>query len=712
MTTRRPVAITGLSFVACLGSAAAGQSIRYVDDDASTNGDGLTWETAYNDLQDALTEAGSNGLITEIRVAGGIYRPDCTPTPCIGANGDREATFQLVEGVAVQGGYRGCPGGDCAGGDPDERDLDLYETILSGDLNSDDGPNVTSNGENSYHVVTSSYLSETTVLNGLTVSAGTADGEDYIATLGAGLLHEHANLTLVWVCFRDNEAKYGGGLWGHSGELTFVDCTFINNHATDEHGAGGGVGSSGGSLSFERCTFLNNSAGGGEPGYQGGGGVHIYSGEMSLLQCVFVGNTARSGGAITNSWHSTATLTDCWFSQNQVSGSDTYGGAIESGLSSLSIYGCTFLSNSAGAHGGAVRSRSGDATLVDCEFVNNTSAISGGAVSSSAGDLIVDRCTFTDNTGLAHGGGGGALYHGGTSGSVTDCTFEDNEGGRGGALNSGAGLTIRRCTFNGNTASWLGGGALGSGTFIDCEFAHNSGGTWGGGLACGSGGSVRRCTFFGNQASAGGGVSFHGNCALRACTLTANRADLYGGGVFNFGDDASTVKNCVIRDNWSGERGGGAYSSGDGSLALSGCTLVGNSTEGQGGGVHNRHIVTLSNCVLWANSDETGTAEPAQLHGVPSVDFCCVQGWTGDLGGVGNMGANPLFGRDGMHLRTRSPCRNAGDPSFVPDTGETDIDGQPRVLDGRVDMGADEVALEFETPEAGEPVEGGDPLPS
>jgi hypothetical protein len=43
-----------------------------------------------------------------------------------------------------------------------------------------------------------------------------------------------------------------------------------------------------------------------------------------------------------------------------------------------------------------------------------------------------------------------------------------------------------------------------------------------------------------------------------------------------------------------------------------------------------------------------------------------------------------------FHLLQESPCINAGDPNFVPEPNETDIDGEPRVMLGRVDMGADE----------------------
>jgi hypothetical protein len=77
------------------------------------------------------------------------------------------------------------------------------------------------------------------------------------------------------------------------------------------------------------------------------------------------------------------------------------------------------------------------------------------------------------------------------------------------------------------------------------------------------------------------------------------------------------------------------------------------------------------------------------------------------LGGTGNIGQNPLFVRDpndggdgwgagdndnfgDLHILPDSPCMNTGDPSFVAGPDELDMDGEPRIVAGRVDMGADE----------------------
>ncbi len=98
---------------------------------------------------------------------------------------------------------------------------------------------------------------------------------------------------------------------------------------------------------------------------------------------------------------------------------------------------------------------------------------------------------------------------------------------------------------------------------------------------------------------------------------------------------------------------------------------------------------------MWGNTASNGPQIYLSWSSI-TVSYSDVQGgWNG----TGNINANPLFvnptGGD-YHLSSGSPCIDAGDPNFVPSPGETDIDGQPRVMDGngdgvaRVDMGADE----------------------
>ena len=84
-------------------ATARAQTIWYVDDDAPSSGNGASWNGAFKYLQDALAAAVSGD---EIRVAGGIYKPDQDEAGSVTA-GDRGATFQLVTDVVLYGSYAG-----------------------------------------------------------------------------------------------------------------------------------------------------------------------------------------------------------------------------------------------------------------------------------------------------------------------------------------------------------------------------------------------------------------------------------------------------------------------------------------------------------------------------------------------------------------------------------------------------------------------------
>ena len=149
---------------------------------------------------------------------------------------------------------------------------------------------------------------------------------------------------------------------------------------------------------------------------------------------------------------------------------------------------------------------------------------------------------------------------------------------------------------------------------------------------------------------------------------------------------------------------------------LTNCTFIANSTRKNIGGFFSRgeNSSTLSNCILWSNTDRDSSLESAQIYCEGAViNNCCVQGWTGKLGGTGNFGDAPLFidfdgpdnvigtDDDNLRLRPGSPCINAGNNVAVPadtldidddvDTDEPipfDIEGKPRILNGTVDLGA------------------------
>ena len=136
-------ALPTMALAVCLsGQVALAGSVLFVDDDAAAGGDGAGWPTAYRFLQDALDAAADPG-ITEIRVAQGTYLPDRNDADPNGT-GDHTATFQLINGVTILGGFAGL-----GAPDPDARDVDGFPTVLSGDLAGDDGPEFTNREDNS-----------------------------------------------------------------------------------------------------------------------------------------------------------------------------------------------------------------------------------------------------------------------------------------------------------------------------------------------------------------------------------------------------------------------------------------------------------------------------------------------------------------------------------------------------------------------------------
>ena len=324
MRVRASVAATVVFACSILTISAQGQTTWYVDDDARVGGNGFGWETAYRYLQDTLAVAVSGD---DIRVAAGTYKPDRDEANLV-TRGNRFATFHLSNGVSLYGGYRGCPDGDCSSGDPDERDIELYESIFSGDLAGDDGPEFSNNDENSYNVVYGSHTDSTAYLDGFTITGGNADGyysagaprlQDGVLRRGrdleardSGRLGGLSDDGTDGERISPNRRRYGGGMFNNSGSPTLANCTFIGNAAR----GGGGLFNSGSSPILTGCTFSNNAAG-------RGGGVRNESDSAPVFtDCTFVDNAAKWGGAMWNA-NSDTTLTACRLNGN----SATEGGA-------------------------------------------------------------------------------------------------------------------------------------------------------------------------------------------------------------------------------------------------------------------------------------------------------------------------------------------------------------------------------------------------
>ncbi|MCK5564908.1 MAG: hypothetical protein KAJ07_06640 [Planctomycetes bacterium] len=363
----------------------------YVDDSAEGANDGTSWEDAYNEFYDALDIAQYGD---KILVAQGTYKPDTS-----GLDNLREASFSMINGVTLEGGYAGY-GADC----PDDRNVELYETILSGDLLGNDivldsveeiivDP---SRLDNCYHVVTCIGTNNRTVIDGFTITAGKADlGEDDFGR-GAGLYHS-------------------------MGSLTLKNCSFIGNVSSSEHNSsGGGVFSADAYLAMFNCTFAKNYA------YTGGGaaaGLMRNSDDPSigvlLVDCEFRNNlSGRYGGGISGGGNFTAL--NCSFIENEAKD----GGAILSNGENLKIIGCDILNNSASRGGGLHASRNLTSVISNCLFAGNEGFTYGGAMYLKDNSTELENCVFWDNTSLSSGA---SIYSHDGNTTLTNCTVAYNE---------------------------------------------------------------------------------------------------------------------------------------------------------------------------------------------------------------------------------------------------------------------------------------------
>ena len=315
----------------------------YVDDSATGGlNDGSSWTNAYLELEDALDHARcAGGTITTIEVAQGTYYPDTT-----GLTDARAASFQLIDGVEVKGGYAGY-----GAGVPEQRKPKIHVTILSGDIGV-----AGDSTDNCYHVLyhrEGLSLDETAILDGVTVTGGNANGtpgEPTYYTYGGGMLNCYPSKpTLINCTFQDNKAyKWGGAICNYRychGEI--VDCIFNDNVADGDSADGGAIYNYLSSPTFTRCLFNGNTA------EDMSGAVHSYKGYQLFTNCKFLANTADGNGGAMYAYDADIELVNCIFSGNSTLGS---GGAVKNYKNNAAFKNCSFYGSTALSYGGALDS--------------------------------------------------------------------------------------------------------------------------------------------------------------------------------------------------------------------------------------------------------------------------------------------------------------------------------------------------------------------
>jgi len=355
---------------------------------ASTGAGDCSGWTDVCTLQTALTNAGSGD---EVWVRMGVHLPTTTTV--------RTISFTLKSGVALYGGF---DGSEIA---RDEREPTVNITVLSGDIDDNDLEDLNGvvtttahiSGTNSYHVLYSSGVTETAVLDGFTITAGQANGS-LSNGLGGGMRNNSGSPTLTDLIFSGNYAFGGGGMHNTLSDPVLTRVTFSGNHANDD--GGGMLNESASDPVLTDVMFVGNSA-----VFIGGGMFNWLSSNPALTGVTFISNTAENGGGMFNfGRNSNPTLFEVVFRGNIATSSG--GGMFLNSFAAPQLTNVTFSVNEARSGGGMYNNNNSSPILTNVIFDANEATFQGGGMFNAFNNRPnLTNVAFSRNSAIADGGG-------------------------------------------------------------------------------------------------------------------------------------------------------------------------------------------------------------------------------------------------------------------------------------------------------------------
>ncbi|KOS07424.1 hypothetical protein AM493_16275 [Flavobacterium akiainvivens] len=428
--------------------------IIYVKPAASGIGNGSSWENATSNLQGAM----QHDTAQQVWVAHGTYVPVAkvlNKTFPVWPK-DRKNAFSLRPGIKVYGGFTGSEEA------LEERDITQYLSILSGDLNNNDGDNFTNTTDNSVNVVnflsdiSGNYTPET-VLDGFAIrdSSEGAEGsgmtintgeQDLVITGGVYCLNASPTLSNLFIT--KNAANFGSGMYNRNSSPVLDNVIVTDNKTMYEGGWGDNLNGgavynfqsspviSNSTISNNECTgiinmsnsspLLNNSVVSYNSAvtstydlydtnqyYTGGGIANINSSptlvgvEISYNTTInndYNGPAENTAGGMYN-YHSSPVLINVVIKNNT---SDNYGGGMGNYEQSAPVCKNVLISNNqAGVRGGGiVNTLNSTVTLNNATIVNNTSLngeLLEGIYNGSFWTSVSDSSTVTLNNSIVYG---------------------------------------------------------------------------------------------------------------------------------------------------------------------------------------------------------------------------------------------------------------------------------------------------------------------
>ena len=546
---------------------------------------------------------------------------------------------------------------------------------------------------------------------------------------GGGAIENFGTLQVSNSTFARNEATLGTGGAIHStansSALTLQNCTFANNRAAD---SGGAVRSDISNTTLDSLTIVGNIADSDFNMTGRGGGISLGTGASATLRNSIVAGNRRGPVPSELEGNLSVDAADIIGGSARDAGlqTDPNTGAPalnQTGLAPPTI-GLTINSRAIDAGNTALATdQRGSRRPIDIPFVpnaNNGSDIGAVEFDFPQTNIRPDGSNFLVNTLDDHDDG--------TCG-VSDCTLREAINavgqipGRGVVVGFAPDLsgTLALKTYlpdiNKNiTIRGLGANVLTvDGSAINDKIFNVLSGT----VAL-SGLTLRGGHANGVPILPNGGAIFNGGTlTLTEMVLTGNRADSNGGAILNLGGTL-TINRCTIKGNTAAQSGG-AIENRSGSVQITNSTISGNSASGgAGGAILNNGTLGISSCTITGNSAAQGGSGGIANAGSARADnsIIAANGSVDIAGGGTTSGGYNLIGAGGsfngagdqtgvtaaqlnlgeltdnggavptIALGADSVAINAGDPAYNGAPFDARGDGFPRIVGGRVDVGA------------------------
>lgn len=272
----------------------------------------------------------------------------------------------------------------------------------------------------------------------------------------------------------------------------------------------------------------------------------------------------------------------------------------------------------------------------------------------------------------------------------------------------GAAVTIIDGNQAGSAVSFVTG--EGAPAVIEGFTIRNGFNTKGGGINCTNASpTISGNRIVDNSSMDGGGIHCDRSSPVISGNTIVDNACWKGGGIHLNDNSSPLIANNMILSNEAGGYGGGICCWSTCAPTITNNTIVANASNEKGGGIHCtiQSSPVIANTILWFNTASEGGELWVGYDQHPStleIDHSNVQGGQARvhvtsrstlLWGANMIDAHPAFvdaDQGNLHVSDASPCLDAGD-NGAQGLLAFDIDGDPRVGNGLVDIGADELFI-------------------